>query len=111
MSSALTVPCDCGFNTITARLKDTDTENGLLADNKRNIVLEIRDKVPMTFVTAEPYVGHLGLGGVGDSKGLLESVMRDRHIKCSDCITVIADQCWRYVELIVQYGFFAVWYG
>jgi len=42
---------------------------------------KIRDKVPMTFVTAEPYVGHLGLGGVGDSKGLLESVMRDRHIK------------------------------
>ena len=41
----------------------------------------IRDKVPMTFVTAEPYVGHLGLGGVGDSKGLLESAMRDRHIK------------------------------
>ncbi len=28
---------------------------------------KIRDKVPMTFVTAEPYVGHLGLGGVGDS--------------------------------------------
>jgi len=42
---------------------------------------KIRDKVPMTFVTAEPYVGHLGLGGVGDSKGLLESMMRDRHIK------------------------------
>ena len=42
---------------------------------------KIRDRVPMTFVTAEPYVGHLGLGGVGDSKGLLESVMRERHIK------------------------------
>jgi sulfide:quinone oxidoreductase len=42
---------------------------------------KIRDRVPMTFVTAEPYVGHLGLGGVGDSKGLLESAMRDRHIK------------------------------
>ncbi len=41
----------------------------------------IRDQVPMTFVTAEPYIGHLGLGGVGDSKGLMESVMRDRHIK------------------------------
>ncbi len=41
---------------------------------------KIRDKVPMTFVTAEPYVGHLGLGGVGDTKGLLESEMRDRHI-------------------------------
>jgi sulfide:quinone oxidoreductase len=42
---------------------------------------KIRDKVPMTFVTAEPYIGHLGLGGVGDSKGLMESAMRDRHIK------------------------------
>ncbi len=42
---------------------------------------KLRDKVPMTFVTAEPYIGHLGLGGVGDSKGLIESVMRDRHIK------------------------------
>ena len=41
---------------------------------------KIRDQVPMTFVTAEPYVGHLGLGGVGDTKGLLESEMRDRHI-------------------------------
>ncbi len=42
---------------------------------------KIRDKVPMTLVTAEPYIGHLGLGGVGDSRGLLESAMRDRHIK------------------------------
>ena len=42
---------------------------------------KIRDKVPMTFVTAEPYIGHLGLGGVGDSKTLMESAMRDRHIK------------------------------
>jgi sulfide:quinone oxidoreductase len=41
---------------------------------------KIRDKVPMTFVTAEPYIGHLGLGGVGDSKGMMESIMRNRHI-------------------------------
>jgi sulfide:quinone oxidoreductase len=41
----------------------------------------IRDKVPMTFVSSEPYVGHLGLGGVGDSKGMLESAMRQKHIK------------------------------
>ncbi len=40
-----------------------------------------RDQVPMTFVTPEPYIGHLGLDGVGDTKGLLESAMRDRHIK------------------------------
>lgn len=42
---------------------------------------KIRHQVPMTYVTAEPYIGHLGLGGVGDSKGFLESAMRDRHIK------------------------------
>lgn len=42
---------------------------------------KIRDRVPMTFVTSEPYIGHLGLDGVGDTKGLLESQMRERHIK------------------------------
>jgi NADH dehydrogenase, FAD-containing subunit len=41
----------------------------------------VRDRVPMTFVTAEPYIGHLGLDGVGDTKGLLESEMRQRHIR------------------------------
>jgi sulfide:quinone oxidoreductase len=40
-----------------------------------------RDKVPMTYVTSEPYIGHLGLGGVGDSKGMLESELRNHHIK------------------------------
>ncbi len=40
----------------------------------------LRDRVPMTYVTAEPYIGHMGLGGVGDSKGLLESEFRQRHI-------------------------------
>ena len=42
---------------------------------------KIRDQVPMTFVTSEPYIGHLGLGGVGDSKGLMESIFRDKTIK------------------------------
>lgn len=41
----------------------------------------VRDRVPMTFVTPEPYIGHLGLDGVGDTKGLLESAFRERHIK------------------------------
>jgi len=52
---------------------------------------KIRDRVPMTFVTAEPYIGHLGLGGVGDSKGMLESVMRERHIKwiCNAKVTKV----------------------
>ncbi len=52
---------------------------------------KIRDRVPMTFVTAEPYIGHLGLGGVGDSKGLMESALRDRHIKwiCNAKVTKV----------------------
>lgn len=53
-----------------AMIMDTDLRNR-----------KIRDKVPMTFVTSEPYVGHLGLGGVGDTKGLMESAMRERTIK------------------------------
>jgi len=42
---------------------------------------KIRDQVPITYVTSEPYIGHLGLDGVGDTKGLLESQMRDKHVK------------------------------
>ncbi|MGM0481994.1 MAG: NAD(P)/FAD-dependent oxidoreductase [Pseudomonadota bacterium] len=43
--------------------------------------LKIRDKVPITFVTPEPYLGHMGLGGVGDSKGLMEHKFRESGIK------------------------------
>jgi sulfide:quinone oxidoreductase len=42
---------------------------------------KLRDRVPMTYVTSEPYIGHMGLGGVGDSKGLMESELRQRGIK------------------------------
>src|SRR3989304_984785 len=41
---------------------------------------KIRRKVPITFITPEPYIGHMGLSGVGDSKGLLEHEFRERHI-------------------------------
>ncbi|MEO8309613.1 MAG: FAD-dependent oxidoreductase [Caldimonas sp.] len=42
---------------------------------------KLRHKVPITFVTSEPYIGHLGLGGVGDSKSMLESEFRNNDIK------------------------------
>jgi sulfide:quinone oxidoreductase len=48
------------------------------ADLKRR---RLRKRVPMTFVTSEPYIGHLGLGGVGDSKTLLESEFRNHDVK------------------------------
>jgi len=41
----------------------------------------LRHKVPITYVTSEPYIGHLGLGGVGDSKTVLESELRNSDIK------------------------------
>ncbi|TAN63733.1 NAD(P)/FAD-dependent oxidoreductase, partial [bacterium] len=40
----------------------------------------LRKKIPITFVTPEPYIGHMGLSGVGDSKGLLEHEFRQRSI-------------------------------
>ncbi len=40
----------------------------------------IRKKIPMTFITPEPYIGHMGLAGVGDSKALLEHELREKHI-------------------------------
>ena len=60
---------------------------------------KIRDRVPMTFVTPEPYIGHLGLDGVGDTKGMLESEMRERHIKWHtntriDQVEGGYDHCW-----------------
>ena len=42
---------------------------------------KIRNRAPMTFVTSEPYIGHLGLGGVGNSKGMLEAELRAQDIK------------------------------
>lgn len=42
---------------------------------------KLRKRVPITYVTSEPYIGHLGLGGVGDSKGMLESEYRNNDIK------------------------------
>ncbi|MFO1267817.1 MAG: FAD-dependent oxidoreductase [Rubrivivax sp.] len=51
----------------------------------------LRHKVPITFVTAEPYIGHLGLGGVGDSKTMLESELRNHDVKwiCNARVTKV----------------------
>lgn len=53
---------------------------------------KIRDQVPMTFVTAEPFIGHLGLGGVGDTKTMLEAELRNRHINwiCNAKVTKVS---------------------
>jgi sulfide:quinone oxidoreductase len=64
-----------------------------------------RDQVPMTFVTPEPYIGHLGLDGVGDTKGLLEGALRERHIKWITNARVVKVEAGRMtVEEVDQDG-------
>jgi sulfide:quinone oxidoreductase len=42
---------------------------------------KIRRKVPITFITPEPYIGHMGLAGVGKSTRALEDEFADQDIK------------------------------
>lgn len=66
---------------------------------------KMRDQVPMTFVTPEPYVGHLGLDGVGDTKSLLESAMRERHIKwITNARVTSVDEGLMHVEEVNEDG-------
>ena len=62
---------------------------------------KIRDRVPMHFVTPEPYIGHLGLDGVGDTKSLMESEFRDRHIQWTTNakITKVSDGKMAFTEV------------
>lgn len=60
----------------------------------------LREQVPLTYITSEPYLGHLGLSGVGESPKLLEEEFKKRNISwiCNAKITqitaehVIADE-------------------
>jgi len=65
----------------------------------------IRDKVPMTYITPEPYVGHLGLGGVENSKHLLESEFRKRDIKfITNCKTTKVEDGVVHYEEVDRFG-------
>ena len=41
----------------------------------------VRHKFPIHYITSEPFVGHLGLGGVGSSKRVMEDLMAERDIR------------------------------
>ena len=41
---------------------------------------KLRKKVPMYFVTPEPYIGHMGLAGVGKSRRLMEDEFAEHSI-------------------------------
>jgi sulfide:quinone oxidoreductase len=60
---------------------------------------KLRPRVPITYVSPEPYIGHLGLGGVSDSRGLLENELRQRHIRwITNARTVKVEPGKMYVE-------------
>ena len=66
---------------------------------------KIRHKTPITFVTSEPYIGHLGLGGVGDSKGMLEAELRQRHIQwVTNARVTKVEERTMYVEGLNEQG-------
>ncbi len=52
----------------------------------------LRHLVPMTYVTPEPYLGHMGMGGAGKIRQLLEAEFEERDIRyqTSAAITRIA---------------------
>lgn len=41
---------------------------------------DLVNQCPITFVTPEPYIGHLGLGWAGDSRQILEEMLRKNKI-------------------------------
>ncbi|MGB7416134.1 MAG: FAD/NAD(P)-binding oxidoreductase, partial [Thermosynechococcaceae cyanobacterium] len=62
-------------------------EFALLADfvlQKRGL----RDQVPITFVTPEPYAGHLGIGGMANSAQVVAKCMAQRGVEVRENIAI-----------------------
>lgn len=60
----------------------------------------IRNKVPIQFITSEPFLGHFGIGGIGDSKKLFEGAFRSRQVQwvCNAAIDRIEGQAIHVVH-------------
>lgn len=43
--------------------------------------MKMRHKVPVLYLTSEPYLGHMGVGGLGNSKRFIEDEFGEREIK------------------------------
>ncbi|MHB1503046.1 MAG: NAD(P)/FAD-dependent oxidoreductase [Acidimicrobiales bacterium] len=55
---------------------------------------KLRHLVPITFVTCEPYLGHMGMGGAGKIRHLLEGELEERDIpyRTSAAVTKITSE-------------------
>lgn len=58
-------------------------QKGLRARNPRG-----QDAVPITLVTSEPYAGHLGIGGMANSRWLIRAMLAERHIDVIDNVAI-----------------------
>ena len=50
----------------------------------------LRDQVPITYVTPEPYVGHLGVSGVKNARQLTANLMQERGIEVIENMAITA---------------------
>lgn len=64
------------MNSFRYQQKKVDPVNNQIQLNDHSII-----DYDFLIIISEPYIGHLGLGGVGDTKGILESALRDKTIK------------------------------
>lgn len=58
-------------------------QKGLRARNPRG-----QDAIPITIVTSEPYAGHLGIGGMANSRWLIRAMLAERHIDVIDNVAI-----------------------
>lgn len=48
----------------------------------------LRERIPITIVTPEPYAGHLGIGGMANSRWLIRAMLAERHIDVMDNVAI-----------------------
>ncbi|CAN0455885.1 unnamed protein product, partial [Scytosiphon promiscuus] len=89
----LTVACAPGSNDLQSVYQYVLSVDYLLRRYR------LRDKVPIRFVTAEPFLGHLGIGGIGESNRLFEGVFRSRQIHwiCNAAIDRVDEKAFHIV--------------
>ncbi|MEN9224290.1 MAG: FAD-dependent oxidoreductase [Thermostichus sp. HHBFW_bins_43] len=63
-------------------------EFALLADRQLR-QKGLREQVPITFITPEPYAGHLGIGGMAHSAELVSQLMAQRQIRVLDNTAIV----------------------
>jgi len=71
----------------------------------------LRRKVPIYFVTPEPYIGHMGLAGVGKSRRLMEDEFAERSIKALTNASIKEVQPGKLIledgqEIVFRYAMF-----